>query len=38
MEVSGRFSRGYVNKLVNYLRTIFRWGVARELVPETVAK
>ncbi len=37
MEISGRFSRGYVNKLVNHLRTIFRWGVENELVPETVA-
>ena len=32
MEMSGRFSRGYVNKLVNNLRTIFRWAVAQELV------
>lgn len=37
MESSGRFSRGYINKLVNYARTIFRWGVGQELVPASVA-
>ncbi len=37
METSGRFSRNYVNDLISRARTIFRWGVAQELVPETVA-
>ncbi len=37
MEKSGRFSRNYINDLVGRVRTIFRWGVARELVPESVA-
>ncbi len=33
---SGRFSRTYVNSLVNCVRTIFRFAVERELVSPTV--
>lgn len=33
LEFSGR-SRGYVNKLINTARTIFRWGVAQEMADE----
>lgn len=36
LEHSGR-SRGYVNKLISSARTVFRWGVAQEMVPESVA-
>ena len=35
--VKDGYSRGHCNKLTNFIRTIFRWGVAQELVPETVA-
>lgn len=33
MENSGRFTRSYINTLVNCLRNVFRFGVASELVP-----
>ena len=33
LEQSGRFARGYINKLINRARAIFRWGVGQELVP-----
>lgn len=37
METSGRFSRKYVNTLINCVRCAFRWGVENELVkPETL--
>ena len=37
MEKSGRFARSYVNALVNYFRSVVKWGVGRELVrPETL--
>ncbi len=32
LELSGRFSYNYVNKLLAYARTIFRWGVSQEMV------
>ena len=32
METSGRFSRKYVNTLINCVRCAFRWGVENELV------
>jgi integrase len=37
MAESGRFSRNYVNDLISRARTMFNWGVANELVPESVA-
>ena len=36
MEMSGRFSRGYVNDLVGWVRSAFRWGVGQEMVPAEV--
>lgn len=37
MERSGRFARSYINTLVNCIRTVFKFGVGRELVrPETL--
>lgn len=33
MEESGRFSRSYINTLVNCFRTIYRFGVENEIVP-----
>ena len=33
MEESGRFSRTYINTLVNSFRTVYRWGVENEIVP-----
>jgi integrase len=32
------FSRQHCNKLVNWIRSVFRWGVAKGLVPVTVAE
>ncbi len=37
MEHSGRFSRGYVNKLVNRARTMFRWAASQEMVAPSTA-
>ncbi len=37
MEHSGRFSRSYINKLVNRVRTMFRWGVSQEMVAPSTA-
>lgn len=34
---SGNVSRQYANKIISLAKTIFSWGVAHELVPETVA-
>ncbi|MDR3198668.1 MAG: site-specific integrase [Planctomycetaceae bacterium] len=31
------FSRQYCNKLTNTIKTVFRWGVAQELVPASIA-
>ena len=35
--VKSGYSRTHCNKLTNFVRTIFNWGVGQELVPETVA-
>jgi integrase len=32
------YSRQYCNKLTNCIKTVFRWGVAQELVPASVAE
>ncbi len=34
--VADNFLRKTVNKYIVYIRSIFRWGVAREFVPETI--
>lgn len=33
MEECGRFSRQYINALVNAFRTVYRWGVEQEIIP-----
>ena len=35
--VQDGYARGHCNKLTNFVRSIFRWGVAQEMVPETIA-
>ncbi len=37
LETSGRV-RGYCNKLINFARAQFRWGVAQEMVPESIPR
>lgn len=34
---SGRLCRGTINQRIGFIKQIFEWGVAEELVPETVA-